>query len=273
MTEEEILQQASEALDSAIQEKNRNKDLIRTLGPAIVEALKPALESLAENSRLTKQDIKDAISEISFNLPEIIVPKPEVTVNVPEIKVPKAQVDVSIPEIKLPTIKIPKITVPRPEVTVNVAPPDLSSLKMPKYDFPKSMEMSGNTQRTPMFVSVVNQVNPPRVVELRRTVDIQSVPIEASSNGDNTLVLGQVNKTIRVIAFHLQGTGTVNAKFTDGAGGVDLTGAYNFQAREGNTSPAVTPPYSLFQTTPGNALVLNLSAGVQVVGFVSFFTE
>lgn len=165
MTPEEALQSASEALDSALAEKARNKELIKTLGPAIVEALKPALEKLAENSRLTKEDIKQAISEVSFNLPEINVPKPNVTVNVPEIKVPKAEVTVTVPEIKIPTITIPPIKVPRPEVTVNIPPFDFPEPKQPIIRFPEIINL-GYNYKNPLPVNVINQVSAVRVVGL-----------------------------------------------------------------------------------------------------------
>ena len=129
-----ILKQVKEALDKAIAEKKISQEMVRNLSPAIIQTLTPILQEIAENSRLTKKDIIDALSQI-----KITVPKSEVDVKLPEIRVPEANVKVEMPEIKvpevkvnIPEIKIPKIVVPKPEVTVNVPP-----IKIPKMEWPE----------------------------------------------------------------------------------------------------------------------------------------
>lgn len=99
----------------------------------------------------------------------------------------------------------------------------------------------------------------------------KSAKIQASTSGDNTIVTGVSTKLIKVHAIVLNATGTVNVKFKDGAS-TDLTGAMNFQAREGYTIN-VTPPAFLLATSAGNALVLNLSAAVEVDGFLSYWDD
>ena len=98
---------------------------------------------------------------------------------------------------------------------------------------------------------------------------LKTAAISVSSSGDNTVVAAVASKRIKVTSFSIQATGTVNCKWKDGAA-TNLTGAYNFQAREG-LSEAANSPYYLFATTAGNALVLNLSAGVSVVGRVTYY--
>ena len=110
-------------------------------------------------------------------------------------------------------------------------------------------------------------------IQLTNTFDSYSAAINASGAGDNTIVTGVAGKHICVCAFVLQGYGTVAAKFTDGTGGDAITGPFTFQTREGISSPCAAPPNYLFECTAGNALVLNLSAAIQVVGFVSYLLE
>src|SRR5712691_9582119 len=99
---------------------------------------------------------------------------------------------------------------------------------------------------------------PPKVAADDRT--IKSVAISVSASGDNTIVPAVSGKRIKVVAYTLQAVGTVNAKWRDGSS-ADLTGQFNFQAREG-ISPAASPPGWLFGTSAGNALVLNLSGAI-----------
>jgi hypothetical protein len=96
----------------------------------------------------------------------------------------------------------------------------------------------------------------------------------ASASGNNTAIAAPgASKVIKVINYALQGQGTVNAKFTDGAGGADLTMLWNFQAREGtNLGPQVIPQFH-FKCTANTALVLNLSAAVSVGYEVTYWDD
>ena len=102
---------------------------------------------------------------------------------------------------------------------------------------------------------------------------ITTVAIAAASNGDNTLVAAQAGFAIRVVSFILTFSAAVNAKFTDGAGGTNLCGLlYGI----GTGPPPIVAPIAgpnargYFQTTKGNALILNLSGAVPVGGEVVY---
>lgn len=159
MTPNEALQAAKDALDIALAEKKQNQEVIKNLGVAVVdtlrpvldelatnsklskdviEALKPTLESLIQESKLSSQEIIDAIAKININVPAIASPNiPEI--KIPEIKVPQPIVTVSVPPVKIPEIKIPKIVIPKPEVTVNIPP-----IKIPKLEWPtEDMSIKG----------------------------------------------------------------------------------------------------------------------------------
>lgn len=136
---QEILKAAKEALDKALAQKQINQELIKTLGPAIIDSLKPVLEEIASNSKLSKDELLKAIAGIQIDVPPAEVPKAQVEVKIPEIKVPEPKVTVTIPdfpEIKIPEIKIPAIKVPKPEVTVNVPEIKIPELKWPKENMP-----------------------------------------------------------------------------------------------------------------------------------------
>lgn len=102
---------------------------------------------------------------------------------------------------------------------------------------------------------------------------IKRVAGVASSNGDNTLIASVSSKLIKVFAYALQSTGTVNAKIIDGSGGTQLSALWNFQAREGAVVSGPAPPSFLFKGSATTALVLNLSLAVSVEYEVSYWDD
>jgi len=102
------------------------KYIVSAIGNDLVTILQPLLREIANNSRMTREELKNIISEIRVEAPRVTVPKPEVIVHTPEINVPKPDPV----EIK---VKLPKM--PRPEVTVK--PADVR--------IPKQMEVKGLT--------------------------------------------------------------------------------------------------------------------------------
>ena len=104
---------------------------------------------------------------------------------------------------------------------------------------------------------------------------MKTVAISASSSGNNTLVAAVTGKRIRVVSYVLSFSGTVNAKFTDGAGGSDLTGLL-YGAAGVNVSAAPHSdgrfhgPAGHFETGQGTALVLNLSGATAVGGHLTY---
>lgn len=102
-------------------------------------------------------------------------------------------------------------------------------------------------------------------------VTLQYAAIAASSSGDNTLIAAVSSKKIYVYAFELSFSGTVNAKFTDGASGTNVGGLYYGVANAGAAN-AVTPPSYLWAGSTNTALIINLSAGVAVGGAIRYWT-
>lgn len=99
-----------------------------------------------------------------------------------------------------------------------------------------------------------------------------TVAIAASSSGANELVAAVAGRRIRVIAYKLSFSGSVNAKFQSGS--TDLTGLiYGVAAKDSdsvNLPQPVAGPLPQFATAPGEALNLNLSAGTAVGGYVVY---
>lgn len=143
MTQNEALKLAKDALDKALQEKKMSQEMVKSLGPAILDALKPSIEQMASNALLSREELLKAIAGIKINVPPTNIPEAKVTVSIPEIKVPTPQVTVNVPPIKLPDfkeIKLPVIKVPKPEVTVNF---DASRIKIPDIKMPDEMNVAG----------------------------------------------------------------------------------------------------------------------------------
>lgn len=91
-------------------------------------------------------------------------------------------------------------------------------------------------------------------------------PIAAASSGDNSLVAAVTGRRIRVLAFSLHFSGTVDAKFQSAS--TDLTGL--FYGTAGVQAQGAYSEVGLFETAAGEALELNLSAATAVGGYVVY---
>ena len=119
-----------EALEVAREKRNEEdrKYIVSSIGQDLVKILQPLLEKVAENSRLTRDDIKDIVSKIKVESPSVSVnsetPRAEVKVDIPDIRTDG--IEKTIDEaIKKGFSKV-RVSVPKPEVTVEPAP-----VKMP----------------------------------------------------------------------------------------------------------------------------------------------
>jgi hypothetical protein len=120
-------------------------DASKTTAQHLIEHFKPLFERMATDSKLSKKEITQALSQLKINVPPIEVPHAKIDVNIPPIIVPEPRVTVTIPEIKSPVI--PDIKVPEPKVTVNVPKNDFSpitkELKTMKDDMKKWYAIQG----------------------------------------------------------------------------------------------------------------------------------
>ena len=111
MTNEEILKQAKDALDVAITQKKQNEMLLKSIGPAVIDALRPVLNHIKEAVSAIRVEVKPNI-EINPKIDMPRIPAPEVTVNVPDFpKIPAPIVNVpafpKIPDLQWPKEKMP----------------------------------------------------------------------------------------------------------------------------------------------------------------------
>lgn len=88
--------------------ERERRELVTSVGKDIADALMPYMQSMADRSQVTKEDLKAALAEVQINIPES-------QINIPEIRVPEARVTVDIPEIKLPQINIPQTNIQYPD--------------------------------------------------------------------------------------------------------------------------------------------------------------
>lgn len=102
------------------------------------------------------------------------------------------------------------------------------------------------------------------------SVTLQRISTNPASSGDNTIIAAQgVGKQIYVYAYSLSFSGTVNAKFTDGAAGTQK--AFHYGIANSGGGEAVKPPTYLWVGTANTALILNLSGATAVACNVSYF--
>jgi hypothetical protein len=94
-----------------------------------------------------------------------------------------------------------------------------------------------------------------------------SAPVNTATLGDNTVIAAPSGTSfIRVHGYILNGAGAVNVTWKNGS--TALTGAMALGSTVNLVAPEAADGW--FDLTPGNALVLNLSAAVQVSGHVLY---
>lgn len=111
----------------------------------------------------------------------------------------------------------------------------------------------------------VNIANQPVQVTLN-TPTRKYALIDANSSGNTQVVAAVSGKRIRVVAYAVVSSGTVNVRFRSGST-TNLTGAMRL-VEAGGVAHAFEG--GLFQTDVGEALNINLSANTQVGGYVVY---
>jgi hypothetical protein len=129
---------------------------------------------------------------------------------------------------------------------------------------------SGNPTTIAVTQATAASLNATVIQSATLPVTLARVGIAASSSGDNIVIAAVSGKKTYVYAFELSFSGTVNAKFTDGAAGTLLGGLYYGVANAG-AAQTVGPPYYLWVGSTNTALELNLSGAVAVGGGISYW--
>lgn len=111
------------------------------------------------------------------------------------------------------------------------------------------------------------------VIDAKKEQTILFASIDTTTSGDNTIVAADATKKIKVLSYSFVCAGTVNVRWKSGAG-TNLSGAMPYIANTGMTTGPGTPAGGhLLETAVNTALVLNLSAAVQVSGHLSYYLE
>jgi hypothetical protein len=93
-----------------------------------------------------------------------------------------------------------------------------------------------------------------------------SLPISYNTSGNQTVLAAPAaNKFIRVLGYVLNAAGAVNVRWSGSPTAGNTTGAMDLAAAGSTISSDLG-----FDLSPGDSLVLNLSAAVQVSGHVSY---
>jgi hypothetical protein len=89
--------------------------------------------------------------------------------------------------------------------------------------------------------------------------------------GDVAVVPGVANQSVRVFGYYINAAASLTVKFTDGAGGAVLDGPHTIGANLNGPWSPMPLGEAIFQTSPGNALVLN-AAGLAALcsGMVAY---
>jgi hypothetical protein len=121
------------------------------------------------------------------------------------------------------------------------------------------VSLAANVTKIGGTYQVVGQV----IDENGVVLTVKTANAAPASSGDNTIIAAVASKKIRVLAWSVQAQGTVTVRWEDGAG-VNISAPWLLQAREGVVKPSGGGGAFYFQSSSGNALVLNLSAAITV---------
>jgi len=91
--------------------------------------------------------------------------------------------------------------------------------------------------------------------------------VSVAASGDNTVVAAVSGKQILVTAYTLLAAGAVDIQWWSAAAGTALSGLMSLD-QFGGMAPAFGD--ALFETAAGEALILNLSAAIQVSGHITY---
>jgi len=97
-----------------------------------------------------------------------------------------------------------------------------------------------------------------------------AVDLAPSANGDNILIAGVANQTIKIYQMELSFANAVSAKFMSGAVGLNhkLTGVLNLLAGGSVNMPPTSSPW--MTTLPGEGFNLNTNAAVAIGGVIGY---
>lgn len=100
---------------------------------------------------------------------------------------------------------------------------------------------------------------------------VENLAINITTAGDNTIIAGAADRWIYIHSIHLLAVGaeTITLK----AGSTALTGPEPLTAGQGyifESSYATDTGDILFECKPGDAFIINLLTGADVVGFVKY---
>lgn len=241
MNEPNKYKKTQDAVKKALDELKKEKanKTAQTSDKKRIDYLMSALQKTAENSKITKNEMKEIVKEI---VSSVNLKVSEGNITLPEVK---------IPEIKIPKIELPDINVPRPEVTVNVpkASTPQVTVKPADVNFPDEMEVKGlsgfaksllTAIKKPFEVILkgVNRDNPvPVILTDNEGKFYTALANIVSSGGGGSKIVSLVGNTIK------DGTGTEYSLLVDTSGHLQvdvLSGGGGTEYTEGDVDATIT---------------------------------
>ncbi len=107
------------------------------------------------------------------------------------------------------------------------------------------------------------------VAILSKKPDIQFQAVNASADGDNTVITGKAGKLIRVTGFVLVVTAAGLVRILDGSAAQPEYARWTFAAN-GGAAYAGGPEAPAFDIAVGQDLVINNAASVDTTGFITY---
>lgn len=99
--------------------------------------------------------------------------------------------------------------------------------------------------------------------------NLKKADINISSSGDNTVISASTNGYIVIDHINLLTGGAVNVQLKDGSS--VYGGAYQLTSNQAITlENTMQNEKGIITLTPGNAFIINLSAAVQISGFIRY---
>ena len=95
--------------------------------------------------------------------------------------------------------------------------------------------------------------------------------IDISAIGNNTIIAGVPQKSIRIVSLFFTVAGEVNVTLNDGA--VEISGPMDFGGASEPRGISIPFPYSPLEISVGNGFQIILDAAVQVSGSVCYFYQ
>ena len=241
------------------------KALVTKEDPEIPDYAKPVVEAITKMEKSFGEAVKqiDVKPDVKID-PQITVQPTEVTIDMTELNkavkgIPKAFQDA----VKL----IPQPVIPQTDFSQLIEMWSGISEQLESIDTATRLKpQPGKMNVTNPDGSTVSDVN------LKQSNIIKFATVSINGAGDNQIVAAVALKKLKLLSACLIASGTTSMKWRSNT--TDLSGAMPLVVNSGFVLPASAPGMGHYlESATGEALNINLSAGVTVTGHITYYEE